>query len=249
MTNKKSLLLLLILSTVLVYGSTLFNGFVWDDFGLILEDPLVKTDDFSGIFSRKYYSLQPEEERGRFRPVRHFTFILDHWLYGENAWGYHLTNLFLHAVNVLLVYIVAGLLFKTNTAALLGALLFAVHPVHVESVAWVKNRSDLLCSIFFLVSVWSLFKLKGSKKIIAVSVSFLLAFLSKETAAVLPALLMILVGLCWPAEKKKKEFYWIVPLLLAAAGMLLLKEYYWKRELSPDSNIIFDAYIRLRIVI
>src|SRR5207247_1305088 len=85
-------------------------------------------------------------------PLHLFSYLLDHALWGENAGGYHLSSLLIHALNSVLCFLVVRRLSGDAGIGLVAALLFAVHPAHVESVAWVSSRKDVVSTAFLLLS-------------------------------------------------------------------------------------------------
>ncbi|OGS35154.1 MAG: hypothetical protein A2293_09140 [Elusimicrobia bacterium RIFOXYB2_FULL_49_7] len=234
--------------TVLLFSSTLFHGFLWDDYPLVVENPLVKHNDFSNFLSLDYWKELSPEERGRLRPVRTLSFMLDHAVFGSNAFGYHLTNVLIHTANVVLIYLIGVTLFKSKGAAFVCALLFAVHPVHVESVAWIKNRSDMLAALCMLVSVYALLRLEGVKKAVIIAVSLGGAVLSKEIAVMLPFILIGAAYLFMPREKRPIHLAWLTGLIVLIVAFLIFKEIYWRKEITEGYTIVMDAYVQTRIV-
>ena len=247
--NIKLSLLALAAVTVLMYGTTLFNGFVWDDFNLILEDPIIQKTDITQAFSLDHWKNIPAAERARFRPVRVVSFIVDHLIYGNAPFGYHLTNLLLHMGNVLLVYLVALVLFKDATAAFIAGLLFSIHPVHGESVSWVKNRSDLLCSLFMLSSLLALLRLAGVRRMIVVTVLFVAAVLSKEIGFMAPLLALGVVLIYGEKQQRTKDLIWLGICNAVVAGFFIAKQVLWKNEMVLQTGLVVDAYIQMRIVL
>src|SRR6266404_3771115 len=132
-----------------VYANTLGHRFVWDD--LIVLDSRVR-------FYRSPLDafIEPADLRGFpgvFRPLTFSSFWLDQRLWWRTAFGFHLTSVLLHALNGVLVFGLARVLGCAALAAAGGALLFAVHPVHTEAVAWVSGRVDVLATTFALLAV------------------------------------------------------------------------------------------------
>ena len=103
---------------------------------------------------------------GHWIPLTWLSFGLNYALGGMNPWGYHLGNILLHAISALLFWLIARRLLRaawgksaaagaTDGGAVFSALLFAAHPLRVESVAWITERRDVLSGVFFLLSVWA----------------------------------------------------------------------------------------------
>ncbi|MEZ5396571.1 MAG: tetratricopeptide repeat protein [Bryobacterales bacterium] len=172
--------------TLLSFLPTLANGFVNFD------------DDRNFLANADYRGLAPANIAwafstfllGHWHPLTWLSLELDYSLWGMNPAGYHLTNSVLHATAALLAYLLfVELLGKqARWAALVGALLFALHPLRVESVAWVSERRDVMCGVFSLATL--LFYVRGR---LALALAFFVgALLSKVLAAMLPLALVIL---------------------------------------------------------
>src|SRR3990170_6294448 len=131
-----SISLILIIS-IAIYSNTLKNGFVYDDEFTIVNNTLIKNfSNISKLFTKEYFTTSAEMS---YRPVVTFTYFIDYSLYGIKPWGYHLTNLILHAMNGVILYTFLTLLFKPSQSSifnlqLLISLLFATHPVLTEAV-------------------------------------------------------------------------------------------------------------------
>ncbi len=213
----------LIVVCVALLANTLPNEFVWDDIYLITKNPYIRSCKNIGFFFTPTYwnhlHTLKTKDRVQYRPVRTSTFAIDYHFWRLNPAGYHLTNLVLHTFCVILVYyfvgfIIAGAEYEHPRGLLcdppfLTALFFAVHPVHTESIAFIKNRADILACLFFLMAFICFIRSfyqnkKGSRLLIfmAAIVSFALAILSKETALVLPAVL-VFYGVCFSAGKER----------------------------------------------
>lgn len=181
----------------LLYLPTLQNDFVnWDDNLYIYENNQIRSLSFT--FLKWAFT---SEILGNWHPLTMVSYALDFKLWGLNPAGYHLTNVLLHSLNTFLVYYLFQQLLRylncagSTTLALLTALFFAIHPLHVESVAWASERKDVLCAAFFLLSLIvyiSYAKNKGAKNYIACLIFFILALLSKPMAVSLPLILLVL---------------------------------------------------------
>ena len=128
----------------------LWGGFVWDDNLCIKVDPV---RDVSGLW-QIWFSPSAIEEENHYWPLVYTTFWLEHKLWGFDPTGYHIVNVLLHLANTLLVWHLLRRL--AVPGAWLVAAVFAVHPLHVESVAWIIERKDVLSGLFYLgvVLVW-----------------------------------------------------------------------------------------------
>ena len=170
------------------YLPVLDAGFVWDDV-IFVEEPVVH--NWSGLWNI-WFSPSDIKKEGHYWPVVYTSFWLDHKLWGLNPLGYHVVNLLLHLVNVLLIWRLLGLL--AVPGAWIIAAVFAVHPLHVESVAWVIERKDLLSAFFYLAAVLTWIRYvrvrKAGQYALALGL-FTAGLLSKSIVVTLPAALLI----------------------------------------------------------
>src|SRR5580765_4347601 len=134
--------------TFIAFIPALKAGFVnLDDGDYVTNNPLLKN-----ISDLK--SLLTTPVQGNYHPLTMLSLSLNYLISGENAWSYHLFNIIFHIINCFLVFRLAMLLSKNNTViAFTTAMLFGIHPMHVESVAWVSERKDVLYSLFFLAGL------------------------------------------------------------------------------------------------
>ena len=206
-----------LLAVVPYIPALLFGGFVSDDW-IFVTEPLVRRLD--GIVS---IWLSPSEIRreDHYWPIVYTTFWIEHKLWGFNPAGYHAVNIALHALNSVLVW---RLLLRLGVpgAWLVGAV-FAVHPVHVESVAWIIERKDLLSALFYLgaVHVWLRFiEAPGPGRYLLCLALFAAALLSKSIAVTLPAALLLLRW--WQAGRVTwRDAACVAPLFALALGVTL----------------------------
>jgi hypothetical protein len=143
---------LLGLLAVIPYLQALEFDFVWDDRSLILENEHIQDERLlAEALTADYWQSadEPEAKRSFYRPVVTLSFFVDWFVWGDDASGFHATNLLLHLLNVLLVFSCFSA-FGSPGGALVAGALFAVHPVHTESVTWISGRTDLFASLFVL---------------------------------------------------------------------------------------------------
>ena len=187
------LALLLILAAVAAcYYHTVDYPFLnWDDYGLIRDNPHNKSLEWSSL----RILLNPLET-GSVKILRDFSYALDFHFWGESTVGFHLVNLIFYVITCLLVFSFLREFLGSGWGALLGTLFFALHPTHVESVTWLTARKEPLCATFFLASFLIYIRrarvgMPRRRRYWALAfVLFLLALISKETAVVLPAMLV-----------------------------------------------------------
>jgi Tfp pilus assembly protein PilF len=183
--------------SLLVYLNAFAGEFVFDDDSLIRDNPLV-TDRgrMASIF------LGPDG-RPTYRPVRTFTYALDHLLWDANPAGYHLSNVLYHAAASLMVFVIAALLGLPHRAALLAAAVFAVHPVHTDAVTYISGRRDVVSSFFYLAAFACFLadrRRPGGVKVAGVFVLYMLGIFTKEMAATLPVV-CVAYHLTWGAGR------------------------------------------------
>jgi protein O-mannosyl-transferase len=136
--------LVLTCATLIAYWPALSAGFIWDDDVILTSNPLVKADQ--GLY-RMWFTLESVD----YWPVTGSSFWLEWRLWGMRASGYHLSNVLQHIASALLVWLVLHKL--SIPGAWIAACLFALHPVNVESVAWITQRKNTLSQIFLLLSI------------------------------------------------------------------------------------------------
>jgi protein O-mannosyl-transferase len=180
-------------ATFLVYLPSLRNGLTnWDDDQYLLNTPWVHHLSFRALLDLFAPTTQV---LGNYHPLTILTYALEWHFAGASPLVYHLTNLLLHLVGTILVYRVVRALASGSTAgAVVAAALFALHPMHVESVAWISERKDVLYTALFLGSLLMYLRHSASGRLRDLGVSlllFLLSLLAKGQAVVLPAVLLL----------------------------------------------------------
>lgn len=195
-------LALLVAATAVTFWPSLQNGFVlWDDV-----QNLVENTRYRGLGFTQIRWAFTTFENGHYMPLVWLSWSIDYLIWGTRPVGFHLTNLILHCLNACLVYALAvdllgrafsaghrpaGGILGVRLAALLATLVFALHPLRVESVAWVTERKDLLSSFFYLLTV-VLYLRHDGRRWKWPALTFLLAILSKVMAVSLPIVLLVL---------------------------------------------------------
>lgn len=194
-TNKATAALLLFLISFFLYSPSLRNDFVWDDIEVI------QKSYHSFKASRINNILFPEAKQNKtqryFRPIIYVSMVTDRELWGINPFGFHLSNLLLNSISTMLLYFLLLLIFAKfsvegkESISFFTALLFAVYPMHVESVSWIAGRTDILCSIFFILAL--ILHIESYHTIwllILTALSFSLSLLSKEVALSFPVVVI-----------------------------------------------------------
>jgi tetratricopeptide (TPR) repeat protein len=196
---------IIFLLTAAAFLPTLQNGFVdWDDGAALVENP-----HYRGLGWEQLRWMFTSFQLGHYQPLTWVSFGLDYLLWGMDPFGYHLTNLLLHAVNALLFYFLSLRLLSLaasgpvasgdvarRVAAGFAALLFAVHPLRVESVAWATERRDVLSGLFWLLTLLAYLKAatgeRKGKWLAAALVAYVFSLLSKAVGITLPFVLLAL---------------------------------------------------------
>jgi tetratricopeptide (TPR) repeat protein len=227
----------------LVYLPSLGNGFVWDDHGLIFQDPWVQSLEHMGfLFSPEYWNQYFIGIKGQYRPLRALSLALQLAIWGPDPKAFHAFNLILHLLNTWLLSRVLKRLGFPQWVAWLAALVFAMHPVHTEVVVWVKNRTEEMGMLFSLLGILCYLKAQGGGARRAqlswwglCSLCCAMALLSKETALVLPILLFAHAFLLAPHRARA--------LLAAGASLIPLGLYLFVklRLLSSEGSAFAPA--------
>jgi len=187
-----------------VFLGTLPNQPVLDDGWAVLDNPLVRTLDVARIFAKHYGNSGSATLAGTYRPIATLTCAVQYALHGPAPIPFHAVNVLLHAATTALVVLLARRILATiaparAAAGALGAgLLFAVHPAHVEAIAPLVGRADLLAAALGLAALLLALSPRPRWRIAAASATLAAAVLSKEIAATVP-LLYLLVAFLLPA--------------------------------------------------
>lgn len=193
--KKQLIFLLFVIISFTVYFNSLNNGFVLDDKDLIIENAYIKNPKlFPKIFINNIYRFSAEKQSNYYRPAQILTYALDYSFWKLKPFGYHLTNMLLHSINSYLLYVMVIALFASNRLALMSGILYCVCPIHLSAVAYISGRADILAGIFMLASIikflkWANYRVK--KQYIASIIFFSLALLSRESALLLPFLIIL----------------------------------------------------------
>lgn len=232
---------------IVAYIPALSAGFIWDDDAYVTENALLTAPD--GLW-RIWFSTHTQSQ---YFPMVYTTLRMEHALWGLNPVGYHAVNILLHGANVLLVW---GLLRRMEVpGAWLAAAIFGLHPVHVESVAWVTELKNTESTLFYLLAIvaWLRFWAPRSTAqrwawyALALALHAM-ALCSKTTACTLPAALLLVL---WLQRKPitGKTIGLITPFILLGLGMGLLS-IWWERHLGnydPVLQYSFSLLERLLI--
>ncbi|OJH39953.1 hypothetical protein BON30_12790 [Cystobacter ferrugineus] len=212
---------------LLTYANTLANGFVWDDVVLIQTNPWLEGPEHLGrILGSHFWAFHDEAgvSQNYYRPLVHLTFMLCHALFGFQPWGYHLVSLLGHVAVSGLVYQVGWVLCARRQmgpfAALAAGLLFAVHPIHTEAVAWAASVNDVGMTLGIMLALWWLMTSGPGLTLRAAlaGLAFLFALLFKEPGILLLGMVgvydVVLAGRAWSPRQWVGRY---LPLAVALA--------------------------------
>ena len=212
-------------ATIMAYRPAWNGGFLWDDDAYITNNELLTAPN--GL-RRIWLSF---DSPSQYFPLTYTSFRIERALWGLNPSGYHWTNIFLHVANALLVWRLLARL--KLPGAWLAAAIFALHPVQVESVAWITERKNVLMGFFFLLTLlaWIAFTDQSTRRpwrfyALAV-ILYALALSAKTTACTLPAALLLIL---WLQKKPigKRRLIQILPFLILGFSMGLVAVW-WER--------------------
>jgi protein O-mannosyl-transferase len=216
--------LIIIIVTILIYSNSIKNGFVnWDD-----DISVIDNSDLVSFNMNNLFKMFSNSYNGMYQPAVMITFVINYALHGLQPVAYHLTNLLFHLLNILLLFVFIRLLFKNTLLAMVTALIFAVHPMHVESVSWITERKDVLYAFFYLTSMIMYVRYiqsAYSKKFLILSfIFFFLSLLSKTNAVTLPLILFV-IDIYYNRQKSKRALIEKVVFLLFSFifGLIAIK--------------------------
>ncbi len=246
---KKNILMLLILIIAFaVFFPSLRSGFVnWDDDSYIIEDTLMQNLSWQNV---KTIFTSPQLDN--YHPLSRLSYALEYHFFKQKPFIYHLNNLILHLFNCILVFWFILLLSENIFISFITAILFGIHPLHVESVVWVSERRDVLYSLFFLSALISyLYYIKTRiKKCYYLSIGlFVLSLLSKAMAVTLPFILILIDYLFYnkagKASFKNKAPFFIITILLSIITLIIriqAGDYLGKNTLNLYHNIAVACF-------
>ncbi len=231
------------------HGIGIKNGFIWDDDVYVIGNEHLRTHN--GL-KQIWFNLDAEPQ---YYPMTHTTFWLEYHLWQLNPAGYHFDNILLHSINALLVWIIMAAL--GVPLPWLVALIFAVHPVQVESVAWITERKNVLSTFFYLLSFWAYIKFlhldsphtAGPSDSLPAGernahhwmlyglcfVLFLLALTSKTVTCSLPAAILVLIW--WKRHRiTLKQVLLLLPFFAAGLIMGLTTAWIEKNHLGAQGE-------------
>ncbi len=196
--------LALAILTVITFWSLKDCGFInLDDNVYVYENAYVQSGlNWHSIGQAFFFSSELVNESGHWHPVTWLSLMLDYQIFGLNPSGYHLINLLFHVMNTILLFLILRRMTKTLWPSAFVACLFAIHPLHAESVAWIVERKDVLSTFFFMLTMgaYSYYvEHPGFRRYFFVLLFFVLGLMSKPMLVTLPFVLLLLDY--WPLQR------------------------------------------------
>ncbi len=225
------LLTLVLAATFLTYVGTLQFEFVYDDLGQIVANPAIQSWKYFPLYFHANVWMQQFAIGNYYRPVFLSWLLLNHSVFGLHAALWHLTTLLLHIGVTALVFMLALRLTGDRKVALITALLFGLHPVHLEGVAWVSGVTEPLLALFLIPSFLAYLNYRERRRTLWFVISlvlYALSLLAKETAIVLPGLIFAhewlfgTKGRQWSA-RLRAAILWACPFAIVASVYLLAR--------------------------
>ena len=233
------------------YVNALDNPFVYDD-----HDTVIGNRSLTDLSNVRFILVYTP-----FRPLVNASYAVDRWVWDFQPFGYHLTNVALHGLVVLLLYawirrVVedSGVNFGSSSPAFLAAACFAVHPLQTEAVGYVSGRSEVMCAVFFLSALLSARRaiIAHSPVSVALAVAFgILALASKETAIALPLVFLAYDWILRPgADEARVRRFWrvCVPVIVVFALMAVYRISMLRMDVSRVSTAVFNAEAQAIVV-
>ena len=207
----------IVLLTLIVYAPATTGEFLWDDDYHLSRNPLIPAPD--GL-----WRIWTTTESPQYYPLVFTSFWLEYRLWGDRTPGYHVTNILLHAVNAILLW--AAMRRLRIPGGWLAGALFALHPVNVESVAWITERKNVLSGLFYLLSLLTFLRFdRGGRRrwLLLSALLFLAALFSKTSTVMLPVVLGLLL---WWRGGLRRKLPALVPYFVLAAVMAAVTIWY-----------------------
>lgn len=216
-TNQKAIVALLLISTLCAFLPSLSNGSVnYDDQAFVFQNNMVTQFSWT-----KLSELFTSSAGGNYIPLTNLSLAINFYFSGEEPFSYHLVNLLLHLLNTFFVFRFIHLLSNKLKVAALTAFFFGVHPMHVESVAWITERKDVLVACFYLFSMIGYLRYRKQSNLkhqLVFILSGVAAMLAKPSAVTLP-LALLLIDFYLDGRLDLKKVLRQTPLFLLAIGV------------------------------
>ncbi len=236
----------ILLLTSFLYGNSLFGDFLdYDDLQNVVNNIQIRHLNFENI---KYFFTT--SNLFMYSPLTFISYAIDFKIDGLQPFYFKLTNLILHLINLILVYVFSNKLLKKNSIAILITFLFALHPVNPDTVAWISARSNLLYTLFFLLSLIFYLMYIEKKKYLFLIISIItfgFSLLSKSAAVMLP---FILLGIDYFLKRKiwYKLFVEKIPFFILSIIIGLIAVYFRTDTETTQTTIVYTLFDRFFII-
>ncbi len=233
---------MIIAATIVAYSPALHGGLVWDD-KMHITRPEMRT--LFGLY-RIWFEV---DAAFQYYPLLHTAFWIEHKLWGDVTVGYHLLNVLLHVSSAMLS---AWILRKLSIpGAFLAAAVFALHPVHVESVAWISEQKNTLSTVFYLASILAYLRFDETRRVdwyLGTLGLFICALLTKTVTATLPGALLVIFWWKRGRLSWRRDALPTVPLFLLGAGAGLLTAW-WELRINHSTGSGFQLTTAQRLLL
>ncbi len=208
----KKYVLILVFASFFIFLNSLNNDFIFDDEMLTVNSPAVVNGSFTDLLQT-------------YRPIRFITYAFDYHCIGHEPWSFRIMNIFYHVLTTLSVFWFFLLLGLQKRNAFIGAFLFAIHPIHVDAVAYISGRRDVLTALFYVLSLsffvkfYKSIKVKDKKSYFFLLLSIIIMFLSyfsKEMGATIPIAWLLIVYYFEQNKMFKTAWFWGMSMILFA---------------------------------
>ena len=246
--TRYSVFILLTVVVLLAYWPVYRNGFVYDDAQYVTGNPHVQ----HGLTWTEVRWSLTSIYASNWHPLTWISHMADVALYDLNPAGHHVTNLILHLANVLLLFVLLSRMTGSMWPSAFVAMLFGIHPLHVESVAWISERKDVLSTFFGLLTMLAYARYArtpGLKWYALVVGLLILSLASKPMLVTLPFVLLLMDF--WPLERTKKQgIAWLMieklPLLILSVGSCAITYYAQRQGGAMISADIYPLGVRIQ---
>jgi tetratricopeptide (TPR) repeat protein len=237
--------LLIVIATLIAYIPAMRAGYIWDDDQYLYENELVQSDDgladiWSVRYSPEFGHLLPQTPQ--YYPFVFTAFWIEHQLWGLDPVGYHVVNIVLHLISALVLWRIAVVL--RLPGAWFIAAMFALTPIHVESVAWVTERKNVLSGLFYLLALLTYLRYQDGPRSMAHQVAmyvlalllFIAALLSKTVTCTLPVIILLIhfYREGWQPRKLVRLSVEMIPFFALGIAMGLMTAYFEATKVGAE---------------
>ncbi|OFX69189.1 MAG: hypothetical protein A2X12_11450 [Bacteroidetes bacterium GWE2_29_8] len=220
--NKNIAFVIIFISIILcifIFKNILNGEFIWDDKLHVSQNDIIKSFDLNNLFN-----IFIPTDKYMYHPITILSYMIDYFFSKENTLFYHIHNLVLHILSSIALFFLLKKLLKNRVMSAFAVLIFSIHPMHVESVAWISGRKELLYTLFYIISTIFYLNYVEKKQKISYFISilfFILSVLSKPSAAIL-FLTLLLIDYYYNNSFKLKYIYNKIPYIIIGLSILII---------------------------